>query len=177
MKKPAFLSAALLLAATALFGHGEPSGAPLDEKTEKLVRAQLPLCEGMKLTGENFDQKMPQGLTARVIRAASENHACDGQYMLVTSNGGTFYLGYPWFIAEAGGPTIEEKLQNFAWRSMQSSIVATIDRKRSPEGLFRASLMQTTVAPPGIVRGPAMRIMTVATSSPRMSRWTRSVWQ
>ena len=134
------------MAAATVVAHSEPGGTPLDAATEKLVRANLTQCEGMTLTGDAFAQKMPQGLSAKLIRSASPNHMCDGQYLLVTSNGGTYWLGSPWFLGDAGGATIEEKLQGFAWRAMQSSVTATIDRKRSPEGLFRASLMQTTEA-------------------------------
>jgi protein-disulfide isomerase len=146
MKKTALLSAALLMAAASLFAHGEPGGTPLDAATEKLVRANLTQCDGMTLTGDAFAQKMPLGLSAKLIRSASPNHLCDGQYLLVTSNGGTYWLGSPWFLGDAGGTTIEEKLQAFAWRAMQSNVTATIDRKRSPEGLFRATVMQTTEA-------------------------------
>lgn len=145
MNKKALLSAALLMVAASLPAH-ETAGTPLDAATDKLVRANLTQCEGMTLTGAAFAQTMPAGLSAKLIRSSSPNHLCDGQYLLVTSNGGTYWIGAPWFLGEAGGATIEEKLQSFAWRAMQSNVNATIDRKRSPEGLFRATILQTTEA-------------------------------
>jgi protein-disulfide isomerase len=143
MYKTAILPAALFLAAAA-FAHTDPKGTPLDAQTEALVKRQLTLCEAMTLTGEAYGQKMPAGLTAKLIRSSSPNHACDGQYLLVTSAGGTFWLGHPWFLDDASGTTIEEKVAAFAWKAMQSNMTVSVERKRSPEGLFRATLQQTT---------------------------------
>lgn len=145
MKPSALLTAVLLLAAATAIGHTEPGGTPLDAATEKLVRQQLVQCATMTITGDEFAQKMPQGLSAKLIRTTSENHACDGQYLLVTSRASTFWIGHPWFLSDESA-TIEEKLKTFAWKAMQSNVTATVDRKRTAEGLFRATLQQTTEA-------------------------------
>lgn len=135
----------LLLAGTSpSFAHVTAKGTPLDAQSEKLVRQALPVCSDVTITAEDFGQKMPQGLSARVVYATSASHNCEGQYLLVTSAAGTWYLGMPWFIGDTPGATTEVKLQNFAWKHMQATLTATIDRKRSPEGLFGGTVLQTT---------------------------------
>src|SRR5687767_10837321 len=138
MHKRAILCAVLLIIAGSISAETKQAGAPLDAQTEKLVRQTLPVCTDMTLTGADFGHPMPQGLSARLIISGSASHACEGQYLLVTSNNGaTWYLGMPWFFGESEGATTEEKLQNFAWKTMQTNVTVTIDRKkRSPEGLF-----------------------------------------
>ena len=143
----AFVSTvALLLTDASLSAHSSPDGKPLDARTEAVIRQSVPVCAGMTLTGTEVAPRFPQGFSGLLIRAGSENHACDGQWVLVTSPAGTHYLGYPWFLSNTPGATSEEKLKNFAWTNMQSHFTATIGRTRSPEGLFPVTMTQTTEA-------------------------------
>ena len=127
--------------------HAAPTGDPLDAQTDKLVRQALPLCAGLTLTSVGFDAPLPTGLTARIIRGASPSHACDGQWLLVRSAGGTYHFGSPWIIADSTGATIEERLQHFAWTRMRTNLTANVDRsRRTPEGFYNVTLHQTTEA-------------------------------
>ncbi|HEU4522503.1 MAG TPA: thioredoxin domain-containing protein [Thermoanaerobaculia bacterium] len=147
MKSNAILLTALLAIAGPAAAHTPPAdGKPLDAQTEKLVRQALPVCSDMKLSTTPFSQSLPQGFSGRLIHAASESHACEGQYLLVTTTAGNWYLGMPWFIADTPGANPVEKLKNFTWKNMQANVTPVFDRTRSPEGLFPVTLEQTTEA-------------------------------
>ncbi|MBK5260485.1 MAG: thioredoxin domain-containing protein [Thermoanaerobaculia bacterium] len=135
---------AALLAAMVSFADETTAGAPLDPKTDALVRQALPLCEGMKLTQTEWSARMPAGMKAFVLRVESPRHACDGQYLAVSHSGGSFYLGSPWPLDGVEGASLEEKLKNFAWTRMQQNYAAVVDRTRTREGLFRVTLTETT---------------------------------
>ncbi|HVS30698.1 MAG TPA: thioredoxin domain-containing protein [Thermoanaerobaculia bacterium] len=137
MKRIAILCAAFLAASSTL------SADPLDAKTEQLVRQSLPVCADLKLSAEPLGRKLPDGLTALVVRSESPRHACAGQYLAITSRAGGFYLGSPWFL-DAGGATLEEKLTNFTWTRLKSNFTPVIDRQKTPEGLYRVTLIETT---------------------------------
>ena len=144
--KTLLLAVLALTLAGILSAHTDPpaNSKPLDASTEKLARQALPVCAAMTLTSTEFPYKLPQGLSGRVIHSVSPSHACEGQYALITSSTGTWYLGTPWFIGETEGATIEQKLQSFSWSNLKQNVTAVIERTRSAEGLFPATLWQTT---------------------------------
>ena len=134
-----------MLAMTAIAQEpAAPAATPLDEKSEKIVRQSLPVCAGMTLTRAELGLKLPAGLTGFIVRAESPRHSCDGQYLLVTAASGATYLGHPWFLTDTEGTTIEEKIQNFTWKNMQSNFTPVVERKHNREGLFPVMLNQTT---------------------------------
>jgi protein-disulfide isomerase len=140
--KTIFVVAAALLLASPTVAH-EPTGTPLDEKTEKLVRQSLPTCSEMKLSRSDLTAKLPAGMTGSVIDAESRRHPCHGRFVAVTTSGGSFYLGIPWFI-DAEGATIEEKLKNFAWTQAKQNVTVTLGRERTRDGLVPVTMTQTT---------------------------------
>ena len=144
-KLPAILVAAFLAGATSLSAHTAPPDAkPLDAASDKLVRQALPLCSDLELSTTGLGGALPQGISGKIIHAASASHSCDGQYVLLTSTAGHSYLGSPWFISTAPGTTTEEKLKNFVWTNLQMNVTPVIEKKRSPEGFFPVTLLQTT---------------------------------
>ena len=145
MTRHAIVLAALLAAAGSASAHTAPADAkPLDAATEKLVRQGLPVCAAMTLSTTPFSRPLPQGMSGRMIYAASEGHSCDGQYLLVTTTAGNWYLGTPWFLTDTAGANVYEKLKNFTWQNMQANVTPVLDSKRSPEGLFPVTLEQMT---------------------------------
>ena len=114
---------------------------------EKFIRQALPVCAEMKLTLQPFEYKMPAGMSASIVHVESPRHACDGQYLGVTTAGGHLYLGSPWIIGEEEGATIEEKVKNFAWNKMQANATAVIDREHPREpNLFPIRINQVVEA-------------------------------
>jgi protein-disulfide isomerase len=143
-KLSVFLAAAFFAAAT-LTAHTAPADAkPLDAATDKIVRQALPLCADLQLSTTELPAAVPQGLSGKVIHAASASHSCDGQYVLFTTPAGHSYLGSPWFLTNVPGATVEEKLKTFVWNNLQMNVTPVIEKKRSPEGLFPVTLLQTT---------------------------------
>jgi len=131
---------AAALAATTLFAADNTP----DEKFEKLVRQAIPVCAEMKITRQDFSQKLPMGMKGSVVRIESPRHACDGQYLAITSPSGAFFLGSPWLLGDEQGATIEEKIKNFAWNRMQYNMTAEVDRNQTREGMFPVTLYQMT---------------------------------
>lgn len=144
MKRIGILFAALLAATTTAAQETAPAATPLDEKSEKIIRQALPVCGEMTLSRADFPEKLPAGLTGFIVRAESPRPNCDGQFLLVTAPSGATYVGLPWFLAGTEGTTIEEKIQNFTWKNMQSNFTAVVERKHNREGLFPVMLNQTT---------------------------------
>jgi len=140
MKRTGMLLAATL-AATTTFAAENPA---VDEKFEKQVRNALPVCAEMKISRQDFNQKLPAGMKGSVVRIESPRHACDGQYVAITSPSGAFFLGAPWMIGDEQGATVEERIKNFAWNRMQYNVTAEIDRNQTREGMFPITLYQTT---------------------------------
>lgn len=144
MKRIGILFAALLSASNATAHEKGPAGVPLDEKSDKIVRKALPVCSEMTLSRAELQQKLPAGLTGFIVRAESPRHNCDGQFLLVTAPSGATYVGLPWFLTGSEGNTIEEKIQNFTWKNMQTNFTPVVERKHNREGLFPVMLNQIT---------------------------------
>jgi hypothetical protein len=142
MKTRVLLFAALLLA-SAGFAH-EPKGTPLDEKSEKLVRQSLPACAEMKLYRSDLPAKLPTGMTGYILDVESPQHACHGRHVAITTTGGSFYLGVPWFLTEAEGANPAEKLKSFAWKQTQQNVTVTFGRERTRDGLIPVTMTQAT---------------------------------
>ncbi|HKO56327.1 MAG TPA: thioredoxin domain-containing protein, partial [Thermoanaerobaculia bacterium] len=65
-------------------------------------------------------------------------------YVAITSREGGFYLGVPWFLDDAEGTTIEDRLKSFTWKHMQQNFEPVVDRTRTRDGLDRVVMNQTT---------------------------------
>ena len=136
MNRSILLALTLVLCATA--------SAAVDPKLEKAVRDSLPVCEGATVKFADSPVKLPQRFTGAMVEVESSNHSCEGTYIAVLSPMGGFFLGSPWPFAEEEGATVEEKLKNFAWRNMQTSVTVEITRKATDDGLIPVTLWQTT---------------------------------
>lgn len=119
--------------------------ADVDPKLDRAIRESLPVCGDAKVTYEELPVRLPARFTGTVVKVESENHGCDGQFAAVVSPVGNLFLGSPWPIGDEEGKTPPEKLKNFTWRNMQQNVEVVIDfPKRTVDGLYRATLLQTT---------------------------------
>ena len=149
--KKSILSAALCLIATAVLAQDAPKEdkappAPaLGPKAEALIEQLLPVCsEQATVTRSGLQHALPANMTGNVIQIDSKRNWCSGQWVAVASKEGGFFLGIPWFLDNAQGATLEQKLQNFALSAMQQTYTATIDRTKTRDGLYPVVLSQTT---------------------------------
>lgn len=138
------LIAALAAATSLLAQEKKPEGTPLDPKLEKLVRQSVTVCPDSSFFQNEFPQPLPSGMKGTLVRSESARGSCKGQFLAVTTTGGSYWVGAPWFIADAEGKTIEEKLKNFTWKNMQQVFTPVVSRERTPEGLLRVTMNQTT---------------------------------
>jgi protein-disulfide isomerase len=141
--------AALLLTAALPLAAQEaetPSAPKLSQRAEQLISDSLPTCDAehtVKRSG--LVHKLPNNMVGTVIRVESKRSACEGQWVAVISNEGTFYMGVPWFLDNVEGQTLEEKLKAFTYKNLQEVWEPVIDRtQRSKEGLYRATLYETS---------------------------------
>jgi protein-disulfide isomerase len=117
--------------------------ADIDPKLDKAIRAALPVCEGMTVKYSEVPVKLPQRFTGTLVEVESPRHTCDGQYIAALSPTGGFFLGSPWPIANEEGTNIPEKLKNFTWRNLQTTVTPEIERKATEDGLIPVTLWQT----------------------------------
>ncbi|HEY0159990.1 MAG TPA: thioredoxin domain-containing protein [Thermoanaerobaculia bacterium] len=135
--KALFTALTLLLSATA-------SAADVDPKLDRAVRDALPVCEGATVTYGDLQVKLPPRFSGKMVRVESENHLCDGQFAAIVSPARNLLLGAPWVIEGEEGRTHIEKLKAFTWRAMQQNVDVLVDPKRTVDGLFRVTIVQTT---------------------------------
>jgi protein-disulfide isomerase len=140
--------AALLLVAAALpaLAQDDPPSPKLSERAEKLISDSLPTCDGARnIKRSGLVHKLPPNLTGAVVRVESDRTSCEGQWVAITSLEGGFYFGSPWFLDNAEGTTIEEKLRAFTLKAMGEIWEPVVDRStKSREGLYKVTLYQTT---------------------------------
>lgn len=145
--KKTLIACLAVLAATAAFAADDdypPAKNPPDAKTERLIKDALPICEGTKLAYGEMYHKLPDGLTGVVVKVDSPRQSCVGQYVSVTSRGGDFYFGVPWFLDDEKEGTLEERLKRFTWNHMQQNFTPVIDHTPTRDGLLKVTLLQTT---------------------------------
>ena len=109
---------------------------------ETYARAALPACVGMTLTQEEMPRKLPSGMKATLFRAKSEGGYCDGDYLVVTTQTGSVYVGSPWFLDGPGEPP--EKLKQFAWQTMRESVDIEISKELTRDGLVKITMWEQT---------------------------------
>jgi protein-disulfide isomerase len=138
-------AAALAVAGSALAADAPAAAVKVDEKLDQVIRQALPVCADTKVTHTAVDRKLPDNLSATFVRAESSIGSCNGQYLSVTTKAGDYFLGIPWFIDQAEGATIEEKLASFGWTALHEHYAVTVDRAHpTRNGLYPAKLEQTT---------------------------------
>ncbi|HUR79913.1 MAG TPA: thioredoxin domain-containing protein [Thermoanaerobaculia bacterium] len=119
----------------------------VDPKFDAAIRASLPVCSAdAKISYDAPNFALPQGFRGVYVKIASERPTCAGQFFAVTSPTGGFFLGTPWPISNAEGKTVEEKLRSFTAANMRESMDVKIDRTATNDGLWPATLIQTTEA-------------------------------
>ena len=135
----------LLLSLIVLPVFADDAPAPrLGARADKLIDESLPICsEEAKVTKVRLQHKLPVNLMGDVVRVESKRPGCDGQWVALTTTGGDFYIGSPWFLDDTEG-TLEQKLQSFTLKALQESWTATVDRTRTRDGFFPVTLYQTT---------------------------------
>lgn len=141
------LALATALLASAALAADTPKAAPdtAVDKVDIMVKAALPVCgEATSIKTVDMQHKLPPNLTAKVYQVDSERASCQGQYVAITSREGGFYLGVPWFLDDAEGKSIEERLKDFTWKHMQQNFDPVVDRTRTRDGLYRVVMNQTT---------------------------------
>src|SRR4029077_12730876 len=93
-------------------------------------KENLPVCsEKTKVTYEPMQHKLPSNLEAIRVLVESPRASCEGQWLAVTSTGGDFFMGIPWFLDDVKEErTLEDKLKKFAWTALKQNVDATVDR-------------------------------------------------
>lgn len=118
----------------------------VDPKLDKAVRELLPVCADAKITFAESPVKLPERFRGTLVMMESPRASCNGQYVAVLSPVNGVFLGSPWGFAEEEGTTPEQKLHNFTMRNLQESMDVKIDRTPTEDGLWPATLTQTTEA-------------------------------
>lgn len=135
--KSLFTALTLLLCAPAFAGDVDP-------KLDRAVRDSLPICEGSTVTFDELNVKLPPRFTGKMVKIESPNHVCDGQFAAIVSPAGNLLVGAPWLIEGEEGRTPQDKLKSFAWRNMQEVVEVVVEPKRTVDGLFPTTILQTT---------------------------------
>jgi protein-disulfide isomerase len=147
MKRLALPLLVLCLASAAFADEPEKTNEkpapPLGARADKLIKEALPTCsEPATESRVALQHTLPSNMVGAVVRIASKHAACEGQWVAITSTEGGFFFGTPWFLDGQEG-TLEEKLKNFTMQYMKEAFTPVIDRTKTREGLYRATLYQT----------------------------------
>ncbi|HEX3579900.1 MAG TPA: thioredoxin domain-containing protein [Thermoanaerobaculia bacterium] len=147
MKRFAVAALVLSLASAAFADEPEKTNEkpapPLGARPDKLIKEALPTCsEAATESRVALQHALPADMVGAVVRIASKHSACEGQWVAITSTEGGFFFGTPWFLDGQTG-TLEEKLKNFTTQYMKDTFNPVIDRTKTREGLYRATLYQT----------------------------------
>ena len=124
----------------------------VDPKLAAGAKGAMPSCPGATMQFEALQPQLPARFSGALVRVESADGRCNDRAVAVLSPAGNVFVGMPWPIATAEGATIEEKLKNFAWR-MKQNMTATVERKRTADGLFPVTLTQTTASGPMPIEG------------------------
>src|SRR5215212_75712 len=136
-----------ILLTLALFLCSPLFAIDVDPKLDKAIRANLPVCAAdAKIVYEAPAFSLPQGFKGVNVKIDSQRPNCEGQFMSVTSTPGGFFLGSLWPISSEEGTTVEDKLRNFTARNMREAMDVKVTRTPSDDGLWPATLTQTTEA-------------------------------
>ena len=146
MKRLAFAVLALFLAFGAFADEPEKTAekpAPaLGARADKLIKDALPTCsEAVTESRVALQHALPTNMVGAVVRLASKHQACEGQWVAIISNEGGFFMGTPWFLDGQEG-TLEQKLKDFTMQYMKQVFEPVIDRTKTREGLYRATIYQ-----------------------------------
>jgi protein-disulfide isomerase len=121
----------------------EKPAPPLGARADKLIKEALPTCsEAATESRVALQHALPPDMVGAVVRIASKHSACEGQWVAITSTEGGFFFGTPWFLDGQTG-TLEEKLKSFTMQYMKETFAPIIDRTKTREGLYHATLYQT----------------------------------
>jgi protein-disulfide isomerase len=147
MKRLALPLLVLCLASAAFADEPEKTNdkpaPPLGARADKMIKDALPNCaETATESRVALQHSLPPDMVGAVVRVASKRSTCEGQWVAITSTEGGFFFGTPWFLDEQKG-TLEEKLKNFTMQYMKEMFNPVIDRTKTREGLYRATLYQT----------------------------------
>ncbi|HSY48293.1 MAG TPA: thioredoxin domain-containing protein [Thermoanaerobaculia bacterium] len=120
----------------------EKPAPQLGARAEKLIKEALPICsEAVTESRVALSHQLPTNMVGTVVRIASKNSACEGQWVAIISNEGDFFMGTPWFLDNAEG-TLEQRIKNFTLQNMKEVFEPVVDRTKTHTGLYRATLYQ-----------------------------------
>ncbi|HVR38128.1 MAG TPA: thioredoxin domain-containing protein [Thermoanaerobaculia bacterium] len=142
--KLAITTIAALIAAVGFAADAPVKTPGSNEKIDRLVRESIPSCPDAKVSHAELPNKLPMNFNGTLVRIESERGSCQGQYISVSTPNGGYFFGIPWYLSDEDGKTIEDRLTAFTWRNMQENFTPIVDRNRTPYGLFKVTLMQTT---------------------------------
>lgn len=138
----------VLSLATAAFAADEPAkpaekpAPPLGARADKLIKDALPNCaDPVTETRVALQHALPSKMIGAVVRLASKRQTCEGQWVAILSNEGGFFMGTTWFLDGQEG-TLEQKLKAFTLQYMKQVFEPVVDRTKTREGLYRATLFQ-----------------------------------
>jgi hypothetical protein len=148
MKRLAFTLLVLCLASASFADEPEKSNEkpapPLGPRADKLIKDALPVCsDTVKESRVALQHSLPPNMVGAVVRLSSKHQACDGQWVAVISSEGGFFMGTPWFLDDQKGTTLEQRLKDFTMEYMKQVFEPVIDRTKTREGLYRATLYQS----------------------------------
>lgn len=150
MKRLIVASLLLSTAAAAFAADDVPPVPRLNEKIEKFVVDALPVCsEPVTTSRTGLAHKLPVNMTGLVVRVESKRQQCEGQYVDISTDQGSFFSGLPWFLdgMPPEAKTLEQKLKTFTWESMHQNFTPEVDHTtKQANGLLHATLWQTTEA-------------------------------
>ena len=120
----------------------EKPAPALGARADKLIKDALPNCaDPVTESRVALQHALPNNMVGAVVRLASKRSSCEGQWVAIISNEGGFFMGTPWFLDGQEG-TIEQKLKAFTMQYMQQVFEPVIDRTKTRENLYRATLLQ-----------------------------------
>src|SRR5947209_19693487 len=97
------LAVLVLCLASAGFAADEPEktnekpAPPLGARADKLIKEALPVCSQSATESRvALQHALPADMVGAVVRIASKQSSCEGQWVAITSTEGGFFFRTPW---------------------------------------------------------------------------------
>ena len=145
MKRLAFVLLVLSITSATFAADAPKKPVPsLGAQAEKRIKEALPVCsEAATESRVAMEHTLPANMVGTVVRLDSKSQSCAGQWVAIITNEGEFFMGTPWFIDDAQPGTLEQKIKSFTMEHMKAVFEPVVDRTKTRDGLFRATLFQS----------------------------------